>query len=189
MPSSYEINCTVFNDRNRNGTQDTGEAGLAGWALTLERWDGAAWELVDNTGETDANGQFSFGYEMGAASEQFQVTVTLESGYEGISDIAQTITLTDPGNTVGNLVFAVARTQGTVKECFYPGSSWVHKVCWVPNQGVQVTFKNKGVPYFTCVYPATIYGDYEIFLVMASKGRWIHQFYWGRVYFPRPLEV
>jgi hypothetical protein len=86
-------------------------------------------------------------------------------------------------------IFALEALPGTLKTCFSAFSTWVHKVCWVPGLGVQVTFKAlQGVPYFTCYYPGTTYADYELFLLAASRGVHVHEKYKTRPYVPVALE-
>lgn len=50
-PAQGSISGVVFNDLNRNGTQDSGEPGLVGWTVT------ATESVVDST-TTDATGHF-----------------------------------------------------------------------------------------------------------------------------------
>jgi hypothetical protein len=78
---------------------------------------------------------------------------------------------------------------GAVKECFSPAfSTWVHEVCWIPLQGVRITYHKNRVPYFACIYPGTAYADYLAFKAAASAGKWVWAFYWLRPYVPVPLN-
>jgi hypothetical protein len=68
-----------------------------------------------------------------------------------------------------------------------PRSSWISKVSWVPDRGVQVQFHHKGVPYFECYYPQTTFQDYQQYVLAVSLGRWEHAFYYRRPYIAVPI--
>ncbi|PKN92367.1 MAG: hypothetical protein CVU44_14610 [Chloroflexi bacterium HGW-Chloroflexi-6] len=62
----FKIGDTIWNDANKNGIQDEGEAGIAGVTVTLLDANG----LPNGTAITDENGQYSFGVTFGDYSVQ-----------------------------------------------------------------------------------------------------------------------
>jgi hypothetical protein len=64
-------------------------------------------------------------------------------------------------------------------------SSWITKVCFHASYGVRVTFKDRHGKLFTALYPGTSSTDYDALVAAASKGHWIHQFYYKK----RPYVV
>jgi hypothetical protein len=173
---AYTISGTVFNDANGNGVQDVGELGIEHVSVAV--YDSTAQTLL-GTATTDGSGSWSVDLTAQGAGT-YKVHGSPLSGWVSTSSAWVTVTLTALVTTA-TVNFGQAH-QGTVRQCFYPVSSWVHRVCWLPEKGVQVTFHNRRrVPYFTCYYPGTTYAMFQVFQVVPSKGRHV----WG-VYYYRP---
>jgi hypothetical protein len=74
----------------------------------------------------------------------------------------------------------------TLDECTRVTTShWVTKVCYLAGRGVRVTFKDRHGKLFTALYPGTTTADYKSLVAAASKGHWIHEFYYKK----RPYVV
>ncbi|MBC2116367.1 SdrD B-like domain-containing protein [Listeria booriae] len=78
---SGQIRSTVFNDLNKNGTQEAGETGVAGATVTLYSNTGA----VVETTTTDANGLYKFET---VTPGTYYVKVTPPTGYENLANAA-----------------------------------------------------------------------------------------------------
>ncbi|MBC2162028.1 SdrD B-like domain-containing protein [Listeria booriae] len=78
---SGQIRSTVFNDLNKNGTQEVGESGVAGATVTLYSNTGA----VVETTTTDANGLYKFET---VTPGTYYVKVTPPTGYENLANAA-----------------------------------------------------------------------------------------------------
>ncbi len=53
------ISGNVYEDRNDNGVLDDGDVDLSGVTISLYRWNGSSYDLLDHT-KTDENGNYSF---------------------------------------------------------------------------------------------------------------------------------
>lgn len=73
-----EIRGTVWNDLNRNRTQDAGEPGLPDWSVLLREQGGDA--STERTAKTDANGNYAFGNL--PLYHAYVVSQTIEAGWE-----------------------------------------------------------------------------------------------------------
>ncbi|MBC1402916.1 hypothetical protein HB904_07950 [Listeria booriae] len=76
-----QIRSTVFNDLNKNGTQEVGESGVAGATVTLYSNTGA----VVETTTTDANGLYKFET---ITPGTYYVKVTPPAGYDNLANAA-----------------------------------------------------------------------------------------------------
>ncbi|MBC2311847.1 SdrD B-like domain-containing protein [Listeria booriae] len=76
-----QIRSTVFNDLNKNGTQEVGESGVAGASVELHSNTGA----VVDTATTDANGLYKFET---VAPGTYYVKVTPPAGYDNLANAA-----------------------------------------------------------------------------------------------------
>ncbi|MBC1231154.1 hypothetical protein HB816_11890 [Listeria booriae] len=76
-----QIRSTVFNDLNKNGTQEVGESGVAGATVTLYSNTGA----VVETTTTDANGLYKFET---ITPGTYYVKVTAPTGYDVLANTA-----------------------------------------------------------------------------------------------------
>ncbi|EUJ45568.1 SdrD B-like domain-containing protein [Listeria riparia] len=76
-----QIRSTVFNDLNKNGTQEAGESGIAGATVTLYSNTGA----VVETTTTDANGLYKFET---ITPGTYYVKVTPPAGYDNLANAA-----------------------------------------------------------------------------------------------------
>ncbi|EUJ44342.1 SdrD B-like domain-containing protein [Listeria riparia] len=76
-----QIRSTVFNDLNKNGTQEVGESGVAGVSVTLYSNTGA----VIETTTTDANGLYKFET---VTPGTYYVRVTPPTGYKNLANTA-----------------------------------------------------------------------------------------------------
>ncbi|MBC2002587.1 hypothetical protein HCA78_02320 [Listeria booriae] len=76
-----QIRSTVFNDLNKNGTQEAGESGIAGATVTLYSNTGA----VVETTTTDANGLYKFET---ITPGTYYVKVTAPTGYDVLANSA-----------------------------------------------------------------------------------------------------
>ncbi|OWK41907.1 Fibronectin type III domain protein [Fimbriiglobus ruber] len=86
---------TVFNDFNGNGTQDSGELGIAGVTLVLTGTDFAG-DSINQTQTTDSSGDFTF------------------TGLRPSNGAGYTITESQPANAVQGIDTAGSPTDGTV---------------------------------------------------------------------------
>lgn len=94
------IDGTVFNDANSNGQQDSGEAGIAGRTVFLDK-DGSGQPDSNNPSTTtDANGNFTFS---GIAAGSYTVKEMLPSGGV-LTTPAQTVTVA-ANQTASGVIF------------------------------------------------------------------------------------
>ena len=107
------IGDTVFNDLNGNGTQEAGEAGVAGATVTLRDSAGT----VLGTLVTDANGNYQFTNV--PPGTNYTVTVTLLSGFSNTTPLVQTIATLNPGQTVPTADFGLRQLPGTIGDFVY----------------------------------------------------------------------
>src|SRR5208282_1159481 len=59
VPPPVPISGTVFEDYNKNGVQDTGEPGLAGWTVFLDVAGTGKYVATDPSAVTNASGQYT----------------------------------------------------------------------------------------------------------------------------------
>ncbi|MYM26026.1 hypothetical protein GTP46_25690 [Duganella sp. FT135W] len=100
----------VWYDTNRNGVQDSGEAGVAGVKVTL--LDAAGNPVAGATATTDASGNYSFtGLKPGTYSVQFDKT-TLPAGYDFTSTGQGTTATDSDANTTTGKTGSVTLASG-----------------------------------------------------------------------------
>jgi protocatechuate 3,4-dioxygenase beta subunit len=87
------VSGTVFRDTNGNGVRDSGEAGLAGWAVQLRNGSGG----VLQTATTDAAGHYAF---TGLVPGSYAVTDTLSSGWYQTSTPVSHVTIATSGASI-----------------------------------------------------------------------------------------
>lgn len=183
--ADYSITTTVFDDANASQTQEVGEPGLSEISVTVSREGGGGSWTVVGSGMTDTFGVYDLTLTGQPDPATYRITCTIAAGWEFTTSNPVEVTLT---TVVGAVQVFVGQRRG--KTCFQAGSSWVHKVCWVPSSGVQVTFHDRrGRPTVTVRYPNTTYADYQAFVVALSLGRHIHAWYYRRPYVIVPLEI
>jgi len=87
-PLPITLSGTVFEDRNGNNAQESGDPGIGGVSLTLYTLQGAQYVATSFTTTTDANGHYAFnGLEPGT----YRVAETQPSGYLSIGAKAGTV--------------------------------------------------------------------------------------------------
>ncbi|MBI3162481.1 MAG: carboxypeptidase regulatory-like domain-containing protein [Chloroflexi bacterium] len=94
----YKLGDTVWYDINGNGTQEDGEPGIPGVAVTL--LDSNGLPLPNGTAVTDANGNYTFSVESG------DYTVQIDSGNFGVGGALAGYNSTTGGNAQTNTVTA-----------------------------------------------------------------------------------
>lgn len=106
------VDGTVFSDTNANGTQDTGEAGVAGRTVYVDV-HGTGTATGNPQAVTDANGNFTI---TGVAPGTYPIREVLPNGYTP-STTSQTVTVTadqtTSGVTLGELVPSIVGTVFT----------------------------------------------------------------------------
>jgi len=161
----------VFRDDNGNGTQDPGEPGLAN--LTVQILDSSLNVAAATT--TDNSGNYSYDTN-NLSGGNFIVHVVLPFGLVGGVGQDNSFQLPTFATEIDINVALVPI------ECTNVVSHWVVKICWVPSQGVQVTYKHHHGGTITVIYPGTTQADYDAFIAAPSKGRWADLFYRHRPY-------
>lgn len=67
--------------------------------------------------------------------------------------------------------------------CCRPGSPWVKKICYIPGEGVKITFKDKkGDKTFT--YPSMSLSDKDFLCACGCPGHWLLTIYRGNIHTP-----
>jgi hypothetical protein len=84
---------TVFNDANRNGSQDRGEGGLAGRVIQLFNVNDPANPTPVATATTDANGRYTFTVFDGLGTGNYQVTETAPAGWRATTSNPRTVNI------------------------------------------------------------------------------------------------
>ena len=84
------ISGTVFHDLNANGVQNTGEAGLPGWHVTLFEEINGIWQSIGTTTLASSSGAYHFNVAAGT----YRVTTTPQSGLRPTLPIGGTTTAT-----------------------------------------------------------------------------------------------
>ncbi len=107
------ISGTVFNDANKNGVQDSGEAGLAGWTVYIDLNNSKELQSGDPQTTTNSSGQYDFA---GLAAGTYIVRVIPAAGWTQTyptGNLGQHITLAGGGvNT--NVPFGFANPTGSI---------------------------------------------------------------------------
>ncbi|MBD1889535.1 SdrD B-like domain-containing protein [Coleofasciculus sp. FACHB-SPT9] len=103
--STGSIGDLVFNDLNANGTQDSGEPGLANVTITLRDANGN----VIATTTTDANGNYSF---PNLPAGGYTVTATNPAGFNITTGSNQVPVNLAAGQTVNNVDFGYSQPSG-----------------------------------------------------------------------------
>ena len=99
LTCSNEINGTVFNDRNRDATQDTNDLGMAGISISLV-------SQADNStrsATTDSNGFYKF---TSTAAGSYTVTVNTPNDRTNTTDSSKSVTLTSGQSSTNNFGLA-----------------------------------------------------------------------------------
>jgi hypothetical protein len=99
--STGSLSGVVYNDANADGTQDNGEAGLAGWTVFIDLNGTGQFATGDPTATTDPNGAYTF---TGLQPGSYTVGVEPIAGY----------TQTSPAGAAGATVTVVAGQASTV---------------------------------------------------------------------------
>ena len=104
VPNAASLSGTVFADANGNGTQDAGEAGIAGTTVYLDlNSDGTYTPGVDVPVTTDANGRWTI---TGLAPRNYIVNEVLPGGYRRVGSAAGTVVTVGVAATVTGANFA-----------------------------------------------------------------------------------
>lgn len=101
VPKPIELSGTVFADNNINLTQDSGEQGISGVALTLFRLTNGTYTSTNLSTTTDSQGRYRFGLELGLAPGTYQIRETQPAGYQSVGAIAG---LLDGSSVLGQTV-------------------------------------------------------------------------------------
>jgi uncharacterized repeat protein (TIGR01451 family) len=120
---------TVWFDQNANGTQDTGEYGLAGLTVTLVGTDITGTSMSVTT-TTDANGNYLFSNLFNPNATGYRVTVTPPTGVVATFDADGIATL----NTSGGVNFNVSNSVLT-QDFGYRGNSAIGDRVWEDRDG------------------------------------------------------
>ena len=104
------ISGTMFNDKNANGKQDTGETGVAGVSLFLDGNGNGKLDSGELTATTDATGAFTFS---GLPSGNVTIRATAPTSGTVTTTNPQTVTATF-GSTTQNVTFGVNAPGGAV---------------------------------------------------------------------------
>ena len=110
------ITGTVYSDNNGNGTQDSGEAGLAGWYVYIDLGDTGQYANGDPYAATDANGNYSF---QGLAPGSYTTRIYSESGYSTIEGSGGWINTVNASQSSIGGNFGEAQPTGTVTGVVY----------------------------------------------------------------------
>ena len=111
------ISGTVFHDENLSWVQEDNESGIAGVTIDLQRLnDAGVYETVATT-QTDANGDYSFGEELGLTPGEYQLVQTQPDGYLEVGANAGTVEGEEVGtvedvNIISNINIPVGGTDG-----------------------------------------------------------------------------
>jgi hypothetical protein len=182
-PFTAVVSGVVFHDVNANGNQDAGDTGLAGAAVTAYQLLGSTYQQVA-AAVSDAQGNYTLTWNSVISPAEVQVSCDALAGMQ----------LTTPSPAaleLGNDAVTATVNFGQVeaRQCFYPVSVWVYEICWIPQWGLTITYKDHdGSPYFRCYYPGTTFADYQFFFNNPGPGHLIWAFgYYYRPYVAVPL--
>ncbi len=128
------IDGSVYNDANRNKTQDTSETGLSGWKVTLTN---ATTNAVVATTTTDTEGSYSF---TGVCDGSYKAAVTLQTNWDLTSPSNPNyLSLTvSQGNTLADKNFGVSQHAITTSLVCSPTSVTLNST----PQALSVTLKD-----------------------------------------------
>ncbi|MGI9515770.1 MAG: SdrD B-like domain-containing protein [Pirellulaceae bacterium] len=98
VPKPIEISGTVYHDENLNCEHDGNEDGIEGVLISLQKFNdnSGQYETVATT-TTDANGDYSFGRELGLTPGKFRLIEDQPSGYLDVGASAGTVEGTEDG--------------------------------------------------------------------------------------------
>jgi len=99
-PLPISIAGTVFHDPDLDLIQDTGELGISDVSLALWKKVNGVFEFTGFTTTTDANGDYSFGSDLGLTPGTYQVRETQPTGYYSVGAIPGTVAGSPTGSTV-----------------------------------------------------------------------------------------
>ena len=111
------ISGTVFHDANLSWVQEDNESGIADVRIDLQRLnDAGVYETVATT-ETDANGDYSFGEELGLTPGDYQLVQTQPDGFLEVGATAGTVDGEENGtvesvNVISNINIPVGGIDG-----------------------------------------------------------------------------
>ena len=98
-PKPITISGTVFHDENLSWVQEANEDGISDVTIELQKLnDAGVYETVATT-VTDANGDYSFGEELGLTPGEYQLVQTQPDGFLDVGATAGTV----EGDTVGTV--------------------------------------------------------------------------------------
>ena len=156
----------VFYDKNADGVQDGTDFGLAGLTVTIV--EAVYLNGFVGSAVTDTSGFYSIATDATFGLTDYQISVAITDEYIATATPNPVIRNIGPGNVID---------FGFISACTRVVSSWLRKVCYIQNRGVRVTFHDRK-KLVTVLYPGTTLADYGALVTAASKGRWIHAFYY-----------
>ncbi len=114
---SGSVSGMKFEDLNANGVRDAGEAGLAGWNITINGTDTITGTTVNQTTTTDVNGNYSF---TNLTAGTYTISETLKAGWVQTAPVAGTYTVTITSGA------AIAGDDfGNFHKGFITGGGWI----------------------------------------------------------------
>ena len=111
------ISGTVFHDENLSWVQEDNESGIGGVTIDLQRLnDAGVYETVATT-QTDANGDYSFGEELGLTPGEYQLVQTQPNDFLDVGATAGTVEGEEVGtvedvNIISNINIPLGGTDG-----------------------------------------------------------------------------
>ena len=111
------ISGTVFHDENLSWVQEDNEDGIGGVTIELQQLnDAGVYETVATT-QTDANGDYSFGEELGLPPGEYQLVETQPDGFLDVGATAGTVEGAEVGdvenvNVISNISIPLGGTDG-----------------------------------------------------------------------------
>lgn len=98
-PKPISISGTVFHDTNINNSQDSGELGISGVTLNLQKWNSttSTYDDVAST-QTDANGNYEFGESLGLQPGKYRIVEIQPTDFLSVGSQVGTVS----GNTTGS---------------------------------------------------------------------------------------
>jgi hypothetical protein len=189
MPS-WTFSGLVFDDHNGNGVQNPGDEGVSGVGVQITTFSHGVEEqsiTVTTAGDGTWTGALD-AFSDPQAQAKIEVLVGVGSFTLWVATTTSPLTV-DLSAAGGGGAFA-GNNFGIRpnKQCFTAWSTWIYEVCWLPDKGVAVTFKDRaGAPYFRCYYPNTTFDDFLWYRAQASLGKWEWAVYYHRPYVPLPL--
>ncbi len=110
------ITGTVYNDLNGNGTQDSGETGLAGWQVFVDVNGSGSYVSGDPTATTDANGTYTFS---GVPAGSYTIGIVSQSGFSTVEGSSEWDVNVTAGQSVDGGSFGETQASGSISGTVY----------------------------------------------------------------------